>query len=44
MIAVDSKAPQFRAKDTDGNVLELTELCRRGPVVMVFYPKAFTPG
>ena len=44
MVAVNSKAPGFRAKDTDGNVLELSELCRLGPVVIVFFPKAFTPG
>ena len=44
MVTVGSKAPPFRVKDTEGNVLELQELCALGPLVLIFYPKAFTPG
>ena len=42
--AVGDVAPDFTAKDTDGTALTLSALVERGPVVLAFYPKAFTPG
>lgn len=41
---VGSTAPDFTARDTEGNTLTLSTLVERGPVVLAFYPKAFTPG
>jgi peroxiredoxin Q/BCP len=43
MIAVGEKAPSFTAAGTDGPV-DLSALLREGPVVLYFFPKAFTPG
>ena len=37
-------APDFTATDTEGNTHELSELVARGPVILAFFPKAFTPG
>jgi peroxiredoxin len=37
-------APDFTAKDTDGNTLTLSKLLTEGPVILAFFPKAFTPG
>lgn len=37
-------APDFAVKDVDGAELKLSSLVERGPVVMAFFPKAFTPG
>ena len=37
-------APDFAVKDVDGVELKLSSLVERGPVVMAFFPKAFTPG
>lgn len=34
----------FTVKDVDGNELTLSKLVDRGPVVVAFYPKAFTGG
>lgn len=42
--AVGDVAPDFLAKDVDGRELALSKLVERGPVVIAFYPKAFTPG
>jgi len=42
--AVGDVAPDFTAKDIDGNELTLSSLVERGPVVLAFFPKAFTPG
>ena len=44
MLEVGSKAPWFVGTDTEGNALVLGELLSSGPVVLIFYPKAFTPG
>lgn len=41
---VGEVAPDFLAKDIDGRELSLSKLVERGPVVIAFYPKAFTPG
>jgi peroxiredoxin Q/BCP len=37
-------APDFTVTDVDGVVLTLSKLVEQGPVVLAFYPKAFTPG
>jgi peroxiredoxin Q/BCP len=43
MIALNALAPDFEALTTDGKRLRLSE--RRGrPLVLYFFPKAFTPG
>jgi peroxiredoxin len=42
--AVGERAPDFTVTDTDGVELTLSKLVERGPVVVAFFPKAFTPG
>ena len=42
--AVGEVAPDFIVKDVDGVELKLSSLVERGPVVLAFFPKAFTPG
>jgi peroxiredoxin Q/BCP len=37
-------APDFTVKDIDGNELTLSKLVEQGPVVVAFFPKAYTPG
>jgi peroxiredoxin len=37
-------APDFDVVDTDGTSLKLSALVDTGPVVLAFFPKAFTPG
>jgi peroxiredoxin len=41
---VGDVAPDFTVKDVDGVELTLSALVERGPVVVAFFPKAFTPG
>jgi thioredoxin-dependent peroxiredoxin len=41
---VGELAPDFTAVDTDGQVHELSAMVETGPVVLAFFPKAFTPG
>ncbi len=41
---VGGLAPDFTVKDVDGVELKLSSLVERGPVVLAFFPKAFTPG
>jgi thioredoxin-dependent peroxiredoxin len=41
---VGDLAPDFSAKDSRGNLLNLARLVERGPVVLAFFPKAFTGG
>ena len=38
------KAPDFTLADTDGNSVSLHDLLARGPVMLAFFPAAFTPG
>lgn len=38
------KAPDFALPDQTGKVRRLSELLADGPVVLFFYPAAFTPG
>jgi peroxiredoxin Q/BCP len=44
MIQVGEKAPAFEATIGDGSDASLYEWLGRGPVVLYFYPKDFTPG
>jgi peroxiredoxin Q/BCP len=37
-------APEFSAPDTDGRIRTLSDLRHAGPVVLAFFPKAFTSG
>ncbi len=41
---VGDVAPDFTATDTDGKAYTLSELVKEGPVIVAFFPKAFTPG
>lgn len=43
-LQVGDTAPEFSVCDTEGQALTLSELVTRGPVVLAFFPKAFTPG
>jgi thioredoxin-dependent peroxiredoxin len=43
MIGVGERAPDFEARATDGRELRLSDF-RGQPVVLYFFPKAFTPG
>ncbi|MFZ2510631.1 MAG: peroxiredoxin, partial [Gordonia sp. (in: high G+C Gram-positive bacteria)] len=38
------KAPDFALADQTGALRRLSELLNDGPVVLFFYPAAFTPG
>ena len=40
----NSVAPDFEAYDTDGQMIHLDALAKAGPVVVAFFPKAFTSG
>lgn len=40
---VGSLAPEFSLTDQHGEVVTLSRLCVDGPVLLVFYPKDFTP-
>ncbi len=37
-------APDFTAMDSDGHVVNLAALLKKGPTIIAFFPKAFTPG
>ncbi len=43
-LKVGDRAPDFTLPDTDGNPVTLSHLLVTGPVIVAFYPKAFTPG
>jgi peroxiredoxin len=43
MISVGDRAPDFSARCTDGRTLSLSQF-RGRPVVIYFFPRAFTPG
>ncbi|MGC3998249.1 MAG: peroxiredoxin [Anaeromyxobacter sp.] len=43
-LKVGDKAPDFTLPDTDGKPVQLSALLQRGPVMLAFYPKAFTSG
>ncbi|MEN9800577.1 MAG: hypothetical protein RL653_4274 [Pseudomonadota bacterium] len=42
--AMGSVAPDFSVKDVDGVQVQLSEWVKQGTVILVFFPKAFTPG
>lgn len=44
MIAVGSAAPDFSGTDQNGQPVSLAALREKGPVVLYFYPRDFTPG
>jgi peroxiredoxin Q/BCP len=43
-LKVGDKAPEFTLRDTSGTPVALSSLLSRGPVILAFYIKAFTPG
>ncbi len=43
-LKVGDKAPDFTLPDTDGKPVTLSKLLERGPVILAFYIRAFTPG
>jgi thioredoxin-dependent peroxiredoxin len=43
-VKVGDKAPEFTLPDTSGSPVELKKLLDAGPVILAFYPKAFTSG
>jgi peroxiredoxin Q/BCP len=43
-LKVGDRAPDFTLPDTEGEPVTLSKLLQRGPVILAFYPKAFTPG
>lgn len=42
--SVGDTAPDFDVQDTEGNQLKLSDMVEQGPVILAFFPKAFTPG
>jgi cytochrome oxidase Cu insertion factor (SCO1/SenC/PrrC family) len=38
------RAPDFTLDDTEGNPVTLSRLLADGPVILAFFPKAFTGG
>ncbi len=43
-LKVGDKAPDFTLPDQDGAPVSLSAALKGGPVILAFYPKAFTPG
>ena len=43
-LKVGDKAPEFTLPDTEGRQVSLARLLAEGPVILAFFPKAFTPG
>lgn len=43
-LEVGDTAPDFSVVDTDGRTHTLSQMLKHGPVVLAFFPKAFTPG
>ena len=38
------RAPEFSLPSTDGTEITLSRVLEKGPVILFFFPKAFTPG
>ena len=43
-LKVGDKAPDFTLQDTTGTPVTLSAMLKQGPVIVAFFPKAFTPG
>jgi peroxiredoxin Q/BCP len=43
-LKVGDRAPDFTLPDTEGRSVTLSKLLADGPVIVAFFPKAFTPG
>jgi peroxiredoxin Q/BCP len=43
-LKVGDKAPDFTLANSEGQPVTLSKLLHDGPVILAFYPKAFTPG
>jgi thioredoxin-dependent peroxiredoxin len=43
-LKVGDRAPDFTLPDTGGAPVTLSKLLEKGPVILAFYPKAFTSG
>ena len=43
-VKVGDSAPDFTLPDTSGSPVTLSKLLSKGPVILAFYVKAFTPG
>jgi len=43
-LKVGDKAPDFTLPDTEGKPVTLSKALEKGPVILLFFPKAFTPG
>jgi peroxiredoxin Q/BCP len=43
-LKVGDKAPDFTLPDTENRAVTLSRLLEKGPVILAFYVKAFTPG
>ena len=41
---VSGRAPDFTLNDSDGQSVTLSKLLEKGPVILAFFPKAFTGG
>ena len=42
--SVGDVAPDFTVQDTAGNSWTLSKMVKQGPVLLAFFPKAFTSG
>lgn len=43
-LSVGDIAPDFDIEDTEGKSHKLSAMVEQGPVILAFFPKAFTPG
>ncbi len=44
LLRIGDKAPEFSLRDTDGNLVTLSEVSGKKNVVLVLYPRDNTPG
>ncbi len=43
-VKVGDRAPDFTLTSSEGKPVTLSALLARGPVILAFFPKAFSPG